>query len=181
LFAKPDFVVLENGDGDPGENFFVRAKGFSSVDAFSMVGNDVASMLDSPGGDTFIGTPEWSSMEGVDEPFVYSNKATGFKEVYAYALYGGDDTAELNYRPILDSVTSGPDWLRIEAIDSSYLVEAHLFETANALPIALPAAAPASELDYFYFVEGSDSSDDSDDEADVDPSAADWLVTAGWD
>ena len=74
--------------------FSLKAEGFDKVSAFATSGTDVAYFFDSPGDDTFKGTPTYAQMKGPG----YDNYANAFDEVYADATAGGtadDDRAEL--------------------------------------------------------------------------------------
>jgi hypothetical protein len=67
-------------------------QGFATVQATSTYANDTACLYDSPGNDTFTGTPTSATMRLATGKTVI---AAGFKTVNAYSRYGGTDTASL--------------------------------------------------------------------------------------
>ena len=68
------------------------AQGFATVQATSTYATDTAYLFDSPGNNTFTGTPTSATMSLATGKTVV---AAGFKTVNAYAEYGGTDTANL--------------------------------------------------------------------------------------
>jgi hypothetical protein len=90
--ANPEFAYLKFGEGDfPQAGFVNYARGFDQVDACALDVSDMARLSGSTGDDQFVGTPEYSSLEGAG----YRLRAEGFGKVEALAGTG-DDRATLN-------------------------------------------------------------------------------------
>jgi hypothetical protein len=62
-----------------------------TITANSEGGSDVARLYDSAGDDTFVADPTYGQLSGNG----FSNRANGFRYVFAYASEGGNDTATL--------------------------------------------------------------------------------------
>ncbi len=75
-----------------GNTYREYVRGFAAVQAISTSTNDTASLYDSPGNDTFTGTPTSATMSLAGGKTVI---AAGFKTVNAYSKYGGRDTANV--------------------------------------------------------------------------------------
>jgi hypothetical protein len=114
------------------EKFFYRAKSFETVHAYARPGGrDVAVLLDSDGDDTLSSTKKRSELTGQDSQgrdFRILTKS--FYAVSAYALAGGDDTADLWGSVHDDQFQASPDQARIFE-NGSYSL-ARYFDTVHA-------------------------------------------------
>jgi len=114
LITKVDWAKLF------GDNFFLRAKFFKTVEAFASDGLDIASLNDSPGNDVVVMEPGDVTLfeEG-------SKRALAFDYVHAYGRYGGDDVAHLEG----DRATIREDYTRM--FGDGFVNRAKLFETVT--------------------------------------------------
>src|SRR5262249_13455 len=107
--------------------YFNLASGFGRVYATSTTGNDLASLFDSAGNDSFVGSRAFSYLTGTN----YFNQVTNLFKVNAIAGQGGSDSATL-----LDSAqndvfeATGASGL---VFGSDYVVEADAFGAVTAL------------------------------------------------
>ena len=98
FIARPGDVKLYNAD------YYLSAKGFADVDAFSSSGgNDRAYFYDSTGDDTLIALENEMRMYGAD----FDNTSHGFARNYAHSVNGGNDTALLYDTDQADTVKLG--------------------------------------------------------------------------
>ena len=96
--ARPDDVRLYNDD------YYLNAKGFADVDAFSSRGgNDRAYFYDSAGDDTLVTLENEMRLYGVG----FDNTSHGFARNYAHSINGGNDTALLYDTAQADTVKLG--------------------------------------------------------------------------
>ena len=104
LVAGPNYAVIS------GDDYSIRLNGFFGVDATSTSGGyNMAKLFDSPGNDTFhtLSHSDQHAEFALGNSFHYI--ITGFDAVYAYAVYGGDDTAYLDGSNGNDSLFCTPE------------------------------------------------------------------------
>ena len=98
--ASPEEAKLYN------DNYYLNAKGFSSVDAFSSSGgNDRAYFHDSTGDDTLIALENEMRLFGIG----FDNTSHGFARAYAHSTNGGNDSALLYDTNSADTVKLGAE------------------------------------------------------------------------
>src|SRR5262249_51044165 len=108
------------------------AVGFGRVYATSTTGNDVATLFDSAGNDSFVGSRAFSYLTDSSS---YFNQVSNFFEVSAVAGEGGSDTAT-----VMDSVqndvfegTGGSGQVFSNDPGQQYVVEARAFSSLAAV------------------------------------------------
>src|SRR5262249_24795602 len=92
LYAgTPESSTLQSAQQGGAASYFNVALGFGHVYATSTTGNDVATLFDSAGSDSFVGSRAFSYLSGAS----YFNQVSNFFKVTAIAGKGGSDTATL--------------------------------------------------------------------------------------
>ena len=106
--AYPDYAQMS------GTGFFLKANAFKTVQAQSFAGGDIARLYDSAGNDTFVAMGDDAATgaraSGTLSGTGFSNQATGFRYLYAYATGGGTDTAKLYDSSGNDTFTADPTY-----------------------------------------------------------------------
>jgi hypothetical protein len=76
-----------------GEGFFQKASGFSELHVNLGDGDDIARLYDSPGDDTLIGDPNQATLDCPSIDVLH--QVESYRELHAFAIEDGNDTAEL--------------------------------------------------------------------------------------
>ena len=124
----------------------------------------MAHLYDSVDNDWLIARPRYGWLYSSQ----FANKAIGFRGTHAYSDTGGTDTAFLYDSALLDHLKAARKeevgtWVQLSCVD----------------PSAGPDDLFTDELTGFELVKAS--SQNEGDTKEIDASAADWLVTEGWD
>ena len=120
------FVGSPTSSRMTGSGFYNQAKNVATYQATSSAGHDVAHLHDSAGDDIFTASPALAQFTGTG----FSISATGFGEVYGYALNGGTDSADLFDSPSNDVFLSSSSVNRLAG--TGYFVSVKDFETVSA-------------------------------------------------
>ena len=177
--AKPDDARLYN------DSYFLNAKGFAVVDAFSSKGgNDRAYFYDSNGDDTLVTLENEMRIFGEG----YDNTSHGFARAYAHATSGGNDLAILFDTDQADTVNLSSDiskmygatyysWLNgfenVEAMFTSAnqhdraLVFGSIDEDTIELSGDLADLIYDHGSDFIYDVDADDTQSDDNDDSDL--------------
>jgi hypothetical protein len=137
-FAADPTQATVSGIGlAPGISFSSQATGFRFVNAHSTGGSDMATLGDSAGTDTFVGTPAYGVMyasAGTNNP-AYANRAIGFATVTANSTHGGGDSARLYDSPGDDLFTASPTLAELTSAATNptkYDIKANTFRYVQA-------------------------------------------------
>jgi len=110
-----------------GPGLFQYTVDFSNVVANASSGFDGALMYDSPGNDTFTGSPTTARMSGTG--FGYT--ANAFDQVYAFGVFGGNDSATLDGSS-QDDTYLGYETLSTLSRSGLYFLQTINFDTTHA-------------------------------------------------
>jgi hypothetical protein len=125
--------------------------------------NNVARLYDSAGADAFEAAREQATLKfGASAEHLV--RADGFRAVHASSDAGGTDNGFPYDSALLDHLKALGNWAQMACTDDN----------------------PAENAPYVYELTGFDYKaarppQNEDDTKEIDPSAADWLVTEGWD
>ncbi len=97
-------------------------------------GRDTATMYDSTGDDVFTARPTYAVMRAND--LSYSNRASGFDQVFATSLNGGQDRAELYDGATNDRVVAGPGYMLMRSTTGEFYNQAAGFASVRAYATA---------------------------------------------
>ncbi len=132
--------------------YFNRVKQSDEIRAdASGGGNDEATLFDSPGDDTFLGSPVESAMYGAG----YYNEARYFEQVYADASTGGNDQARLFDSNQVDLFEAATDWARLSNVSLNFLYELLAFDQVTATATTDGDTKDVTEpLDFLLYLGG---------------------------
>ena len=102
--------------------------GFSQTTVAAGGGNDGAIFFDAGGNDTFNASPTTATMSGLG----YSDTATGFDQVFAFATGGGVDTANLDGSDQDDLFSGNAFNAALFRTVNPYLIQVYNFRQVNA-------------------------------------------------
>ncbi len=129
-----------------GPNFRVEWDDVESLTVDGGGGDDTLRLYDSPGDDRLIAAPGYGEMSGKG----FSNRATSFVDVYAYATAGGQDTALLYDSAADDRFVSAAEYGKLSG--EGFSIETESFEVVHAF-----ATAGGRDVAQFYDSPGDDS------------------------
>ena len=115
-----------------GSGYSVTANRFVTVQANSTAGADVARIYDSSVDDAFVLGPAQAQRTTLASGTTYTTTAIRFKQVFAYAKYGGTDTAVLNDSTAYDVFTAYPTYA-IMTDNQSYTNRVEGFEKVTGV------------------------------------------------
>jgi hypothetical protein len=148
--SKRSYSTMKRNDGA----FFNYASGFDNVtaDVSGGSGADLAFIYDDVTDDRFEATPLQATLDYDATPGTPSidTTAIGFDGVYAYADYGGNDTAILTGSAGLDRFTALATYSHLKANDDSYFNYARGFDAVTA------NAVGTGDLAFMYGSDGDD-------------------------
>ncbi len=136
---------------DSTRTYSYRANGFDEVDINAPGStNNYAFLYDSPQGDTLEADPtEVILTRGIGTPEATTTTATGFRRTYAYATYGGSDTATLTgAATTANRLYDYPDYSILTESSSSFYFYARGFDTVTA-------SSPSTAITYAYLYDST--------------------------
>jgi hypothetical protein len=150
LTVKKEYVLLRDSVG----GLYHYTTGFDLVDSdvAETAGDDVAYFYDGTGNDDFTSTPitatiDYDALPG--SPDIEAT-ATGFDEVYAYAMSGGTDAADLTGSASIDRYHAFSDRSYMRPDDDSYLTYTKGFQSTTAHSIG------SGDFAFLYDTDGND-------------------------
>ncbi len=129
-----------------GDSFSAAATGTETITVYGGGGTDTANLYDSAGDDQFRATQLTSIMSGSG----FTNFASGFANVYAYAINGGTDTAQLFDSAGDDVFTALPESATL--VGDAFCFSVEQFESVEA-----KSTAGGNDRAYLYDSAGDDT------------------------
>lgn len=110
-----------------GAGYLVTLEDTEAIQLAGNGGNDLVQLYDSPENDTFIAEGELGSLSGAG----YVNSVTGYDSILGYAIFGGEDTAELAGTAGYDEFIGKPTITKI--VSENYYLRTKYFDHVTVI------------------------------------------------